>query len=274
MRGGWSRTAVLIAAATLPGCDPGLPGLGGPITLPDPLPCSVETDWQIRGFSDSDLGDGALLLPLGHSRQLFVYEGPSLGNGGCGDEEIVSIRWISTRPDVAGGFEPGPGRRWAWLTGLNPGETRISAEVVLADGGTVTAPLTRLGTPYPVRVVSPPAPPEGRSVLLEGDVALEPEEQTQSPDARAYLVFEVPVGGTLDMIVDWESSASDVIAHMCQGEVAFPLGCSPLIDGTRYHDEKPVAASAETTPGTHTLWITNSGPGPERVTYQVGLTPG
>lgn len=65
----------------MPSCGSGSTGLGGPISLPDPLPCSAETNWQVSGFVEGDVGADALLLPVGHSRELFVYEGPSLGGG-------------------------------------------------------------------------------------------------------------------------------------------------------------------------------------------------
>jgi hypothetical protein len=269
-----SRTALLIAAAMLPGCGAGSVSLPDePIRLPDPLPCSARTPWQISGFAESDFVAGALVLPLGRGRQLFVYEGPSLGGGGCTDEQIASIRWVSTRPDVAGGFEPGAGKRWAWLTGRALGETMVSAEVVLAGGATVTAPLTWRGAPSPVRVVAAAPPPGGRSVLLEGEVGLEPEKQGAYREARAYLVFQSTAAGTLDIVVDWRSPSNRVIVHLCPGEVAFPQGCVPLIDGTRYRDHKPVVASAKANPGPHTLWISNSGPGRETVSYEVGLVP-
>ena len=126
---------------------------------------------------------------------------------------------------------------------------------------------------YPVRVTAGSPPPEGRQVLLDGAVELEPEPKCCVETARAYLVFEVPAAGVLDMLVDWDSLSNKVIAHMCQGETGFPLGCVPIIDGTRYLGVKPVSASTHTTPGPHTLWITNAGPGAESVRYQVDLIP-
>jgi hypothetical protein len=114
-------------------------------------------------------------------------------------------------------------------------------------------------------------PPESRQVLLEGVVDLEPEPRCCVATARAYLVFDVPAAGVLDMFVDWGSASNQVIAHMCQGETGFPLGCVPIIDGTRHMGMKPVSASTHTTAGPHTLWITNGGQGVETVRYEVGF---
>jgi len=75
------------------------------------------------------------------------------------------------------------------------------------------------------------------------------------------------------MFVDWESASNEVIAHMCPGETGLPLGCVPIVDGTRHTGEKPVSGAAPTTPGPHTLWITNGGPEADRVRYQAGLIP-
>jgi hypothetical protein len=189
------------------------------------------------------------------------------------DEAVAPVRWLSANPEVAN-FTPGRSPREAWLTGLSAGETFVSGKVALVDGRILTAPLGWGGGTAPVRVVDGVPPPEGRRVLLEGAVDLEPEPTGFVAAARAYLVFDVPVSGILDMNVDWTSVENRVTAHMCPGEVEYPGGCVPIIDGTQLRGQKPVSASALTDPGAHTLWITNSGPGAETVRYQVGLVSG
>lgn len=265
----WSVAVVVAVACCLPACNMDLALFDEPITLPT-MSCLEASAWRIGGFSAADTSDGSVaILPRGHSRRLFVY--PVGGIIVDCDEAVVSVRWASTRSDVAELREEGDPPRWAWLTGRTLGETSVSADVTLSDGRALTARLTVGGDELPVRVVSPLDPSVGRRVLIEGTVDLEPENTGRNPAARAYLVFDVPEPGMLNMNVDWESVGNDVIAHLCPGET--DSGCVPIIDGNRFRGRKPVSASTQITPGVHTLWITNGGPEAETVRYQVGLIP-
>jgi hypothetical protein len=245
---------------------------GGPLCLlcaPAPTgPCSANDPFEISGFESADYGNGAALLPVGHSRNLAVL--PRYFPGCQGGVEAT--RWNSSRPEVAA-FEAQSG----WLTGLSPGDTSVSARVSFTDGTSTTAyGLYPSRGAVPVRVVVP-TEPEGRRLLLEGTVDLEGERTDGGwiPRAttRAYLVFEVPEDGLVDMVVDWDSAASPVIAHVCRGVIEFDWGCVPIIDGAQLTGRKPMIGSVRTSSGQHTLWITNGGREPEVVRYSVGLVP-
>ena len=71
---------------------------------------------------------------------------------------LASVQWRSTAPDVAAVTARDPAT--AELHGVAPGETRVSADVVLADGSRLTAELHGVPSPgsplmrvYAVRVV-------------------------------------------------------------------------------------------------------------------------
>lgn len=260
-------------AALLTACLPGR-DLLGPGSTPPPLDCRLEEDWVVGGFLSDEFDrpvcvPPAALLPVGHSRELFVAPF-RLGAAGC-DEAVSATRWVSTDPSVAA-FTPGSRRRFDWLTGLATGETNVWAEVTLDNGRAITARLLNFSSSArvdTVRVIPPPGLPAGRSVIFRGSVDLLPQAAGSASQAR--LPFQVPVAGTLDMLVDWRSPTNRITPHLCAGEVPQGSGCIPLIDGTRFSGRKPVAASAAVSAGLHTLWVSSGGSGEERVAYEFGL---
>ena len=241
-------------------------------------PCLNATDWVVDGIGDRvDAPPGkapAFVLATGLRQELHVS--PQVARyDGC-DEAIRSVRWITSHPETAD-FEAGKRPSYQWLVARQPGDTQVSAEVTLSNGGVFPAPLRSfLHGPIPiVRVVPSPGAAANRTVLLRGTVDLEGEFGNPlilKPSARLYQAFDVPTAGTIDMVVSWRAAANSVLSSVCQGETAFPLGCVSVIDGNRSAGTIPQVGSARTTPGRHTLWITNRGPGAEQVEYEIGLT--
>lgn len=240
---------------------------GFSFTYSPPPPCTSGSNfWIFTGFDFSDLVDQKVSITAGTSRVISIQ--PS----DC-PELVTAVRWSSSRPEVAGGFLPGGTKLDSWLVAAQPGETTITAELSFTDGKTAFAPL-KVGASVATLRVVPASTPAGRRVLLTGSVDLAADSRGADPAGRAYLGFEVPAAGTLDIVVDWSSYSNRVIPHVCrQPPPAFPLGCSPIIDGTRFKDRKPVIASVRTTAGTHTLWISNDGPAVEKIRYEVGFVP-
>jgi hypothetical protein len=243
-------------------------GFGSSFTPTPPCTSSSSFAIGIGNVSFSDLLDQRVVLTSGTSRLVWIH--PS----DC-QEIVTGVRWSSSRPEVAGGFLPGGTRLDSWLVTSQPGETEISAQISFTDGRTAVAPLKVATTVATLRVVAAPAPPAGRRVLLAGVADLTASPQSSDPAARAYLGFEVPASGTLDIVVDWTALSSSIIAIVCrQAPPAFPLGCSPvIIDGNRFTGHKPVVASIRTTAGSHTLWLSNGGPAAEKVRYEAGFVP-
>lgn len=151
----------------------------------------------------------------------------------------------------------------------------MQAEVALKSGVKHRAILSvgSAGALESVRVAAAEPPPAGRTVVLRGEAALDPRSSSPSGAFEARIPFEAPTAGVLDMAVDWGAPTNHVLAHVCPGLMQAGLGCVPVIDGNRVADSKPLLASAPVGAGTYTLWITNPGPGRERVRYEVGLTP-
>ena len=272
---------VLGVVAALPAC--GRDGGGGGTCLTcfefKTEPCLNATDWVVSGFGDNvDAPPGkppAFLLVTGLRQELFVSPHAIALYDHC-DEAVGSVRWITSRPETAD-FEAGRAPSYQWLVGRVPGETQVSAEVTLRNGAVFPAPMGSTffhGTISIVRVVPcawPTAKPHG---LAEGDHRLEAElgnPLIPKPSARLYQGFDVPTAGRIDMVVSWRAAADSVISHLCQGDAAFPGGCVPIIDGNRSTGTIPQVGSAQTTPGRHTLWITNGGPDAEQVEYEIGL---
>lgn len=256
----------LVCAACSSGSPTGGSGFSSSFTLPPP--CTSSSSFWIGGFGFSDLVDQKVVLTSGTSRGIYILQLD------C-PEIITAVRWNSSRPEVAGGFLPGATKLDSWLMASQPGEATISAEISFTDGKTALAPLKVGGTTVTgLRVVAAPAPPATRRVVLSGVVDLTASPVPSDPAARAYLGFEVPAPGTLDIVVDWSAPSNKIIAHVCrQAPPAFPLGCSPIIDGNRFPGHKPMIASVRTIAGTHTLWISNVGPGAEKIRYEAGLVP-
>lgn len=259
----WKTAVPLLLAAGLAGCGPDSSDGSHCLFCFDPVPVSCGgVRWYVAasGVDTGDVGPGGVVqLAQGQSRRLTVFTDPLWTT--C---VVTSVAWSSSDPSAVS-LEPSSSTS-TWMTALAPGESRISAEVVLDTGDRRTAPLGVLGTSVNVvRVVPPPPPSPTRVVVAHGEVDLEPH-------ADAHVPFSVPSVGTLDMAVDWGTPTTLLYAHVCPGEV-LTSGCVPVIDGNRSHGLKPLVGTARVQAGTYTFWIANEGPAAERVVYEAGLTP-
>jgi hypothetical protein len=155
---GLKLLASLALSGGLAGCGSNLDlGLGGS-DLNIPLPCAIGS-WAVRGFgyqhftSSSD----ALLTATIRRNETVRLTLTTLQPSNC-DDKVSAVQWVSTAPGVAG--VESTGLTTADLTGIAPGETRVSAEVTFSDGTRRTAELHAVpsaGSPvlrvYAVRVV-------------------------------------------------------------------------------------------------------------------------
>ena len=181
-------------------------------------PCLNATNWEVSGFGESvDAPPGkppAFVLVTGQRQELYASPQAIAVYDDC-DEAIRSVRWITSRPETAA-FEAGSRPSLQWLVGRMPGETQVSAEVTLTNGGVFPAPLlSGLRGPIPtVRVVPSPGAPPNRTVLLRGTVGLDAEfgnPLIPKPSARLYQGFDVPTAGRIDMVVSWRAAANSVM---------------------------------------------------------------
>ena len=224
-----SRSTLFFLALVLPGC--GSFDLGLPTVPTVPVqPCTEADKWDIAGFDGYDVGAGGVVLfSVGESRQLVTSPGAEFVD--C-DAAVASVRWTSSNSRVAS-FEPGT--RVAWLTARSTGETEIRADVTLTTGATRAAFLSIFlpssgQSAHTIRVVPAPVPPAGRKIIFSRTVTLEPSPGTAGPYAIRQA-FDVPAAGTLDMVVDWQSTNNQITAHVCPGVVSGTAGCVPVIDG-------------------------------------------
>jgi len=94
----------------------------------------------------------------------------------------------------------------AWITGVAPGTTTVTARTVFADGRTQDA------QPASVRVVPSPGPPAGSTVIARGGVPIDaptPPPGTVSEISR-YVPSETRAAGQADITVDWVSPTDRV----------------------------------------------------------------
>jgi hypothetical protein len=158
------RTKAALVGATAAlwfcGCSPG--SIGSPgfnLTLPQ-WECTSADTWVIRGFQYDNfpaLAPGELLAATVRRGDVVPLRVGTLASTGC-DASVAQVRWTSTSPDVA--TVAANGALGAELRAVNAGDTRVSADLTLADGGRVTAELHAVptaGSPllrvYVVRVV-------------------------------------------------------------------------------------------------------------------------
>jgi len=151
---------VAVALAAMVGCGGGGAGEGISLgSLPDTSCTSADT-WVARGFQYdhfADSGADTLLTATLRRGEVVPLRVTTHRTTGC-DDEVASVQWRSTSADVAA-LTP-TSRLESDLAGLRPGETTVSAEVILDDGSRVTAELYAVpqeGSPllrvYTVRVV-------------------------------------------------------------------------------------------------------------------------
>jgi hypothetical protein len=155
------------------------------------------------------------------------------------------------------------------------GSTRFGAAVTLASGRVIRAVPAHPFAPHsPVEVlqVLPETAAPGRRVIASGELDF-PAPPATSP-ANAYVELQIASGGTVDMRVDWESTANSLYANLCQGAVVPGFGCSPqAIPGNPQGDRKPITGFAVLPPGAYTLVVQSRGPGAEHARYEIGVRP-
>lgn len=268
------RTLLFAMLLALPGCSIDL-GTILPSSSPEPVrPCAEADAWRISGFLATDVVTGggappAVGMVVGESREVLATPERSSAFTGC-EAVTASVRWISTSPAVAA-FGPGTSR--VWLTAASAGDTDVRAEVTLTNGRVHVARISAsvVGGVDRIHVSLPESPTAGRTVILSGSVPL---AASPSGGTDARLPFEVRSAGTLDMVVDWQTPGNRVFALVCPGAVVPPpLGCAPVIDGTRASGKKPLTGRATVTSGAYWLLISNGGPGEEVIRYEAGLVP-
>jgi hypothetical protein len=126
-------------------------------------------------------------------------------------------------------------------------------------GGPTTPTATPVPTPTPPAVVS-----QGAGLPLAAGYA-------------GLVNVTTARTGTLDVTVDWTYPANDVDVLLTRGACTFDqliaLQCTILAfsDSTTAKPEKIHAESAAA--GTYSLFVENTGPGDESVSFQVVLTP-
>jgi hypothetical protein len=140
------------------------------------------------------------------------------------------------------------------------GAVALAASLV-ACGGDNGVPPTAPSTP------APPPPP----VVVSGATGLALEA-----DVLARVVFEATRSGTLDATVDWTFPENDLDVGILGGNCSFEqfLGNQcPIVAISASTTAKPERISGAVNAGTYTLFIENTGPGDETISYQVVLTP-
>jgi hypothetical protein len=156
-RPAWPVVATAVAVGGLSGCGAGSLDLSG--LAPEPgWECTARDAWVVQGFDYSHFlaaAPGELLTATVSRGEVVALQLTNRVSTAC---DVAEVQWRSTSPDVAtvtsrGGLD-------ADLRGVAPGETRVSADLVLADGSRHSAALHAVpshGSPllrvYAVRVV-------------------------------------------------------------------------------------------------------------------------
>ena len=139
--------------------------------------------------------------------------------------------------------------------------TAFAASLAACGGSSPSTP-----TPTPTPVPTPPPP----QVLVQGGDTLEAEFTGRLP-------FTTTRAGMLEATVDWTYATNDLDVALVQGDCSFEQAaaaqCTVLAisESTTAKPEKITANSAAA--GTYTLFIENTGPGDESISFQVVLTP-
>ena len=122
----------------------------------------------------------------------------------------------------------------------------------------------------PLSPETPPPPPPPPSVVSQG-VGLSLEAQF-----LGRVVFTTTRAGTLQATVDWTFDENDVDVGIFAGDCSFDqfmnAQCQIIaISGST--TAKPERVQGAAAAGSYTLFIENTGPGDETLSYQVVLTP-
>ena len=117
---------------------------------------------------------------------------------------------------------------------------------------------------------TPPPPPPPPVVVSQG-VGLALEAQF-----LGRVVFTTTRAGTLQATVDWTFDENDVDVGILTGDCSFDQFVSAqceIVAISASTTAKPERVRGAAAAGTYTLFIENTGPGDETLSYQVVLTP-
>jgi hypothetical protein len=275
-RGVPSVPLVLALTAMAAACGGSPAGVCTPYLLPPFDPdCEMTAD-DCRGYVQTaswavDLHGAELLA--GDSRRASVT--PGLPDSTCIDL-IGSVNWFVADPAVAASAPIGAKNARpevaadiarAWITGLGPGETTITARVTLTDGS------TRDARPGALRVVAAARSPRRQIVVADGTVVISFNQFTNH-GSGGPIGFRVPQPGWLDVTLDWPDFSSvlsvDVYGGVC---TAFPCQGPRIVNGGRLEYVKPRRAGVPVQGGDYTLAMWGVGSGTIQARYEVRFTP-
>jgi hypothetical protein len=261
-----------LAAVLLLGWLPGCVDLGSMMTM-DATPSfdcarlSTEQTWWI-GPSGWTTTPDPLPLAVGGTQLLYVE--PSQASLHC-PGTITSVTWSLQDSGVAKIDPRPPEYDDTWITGLNPGTTTVTVDLVFADGRTRQASRTV--------VVSVSSPPAGSGIVLEGTVELDACAGITVCDYRRWVPFSLPNGARqLDATLDWTSiwNEGDLVLHTgtCEGGTITPCPGLGLVPTTDVWRVKPLPLSTTNLPaGPYTLRVDNVGRGRDTFHYEVRVIP-
>lgn len=247
-----SALGLMLAACSQP------PGCAIPTGPVEPQDCASlsKASWTIFMYGSS------IPLPVGHSRELSLN--PHVDSE-CATS-VASVTWSIENPGVAEVAAKGPAHRGnAWVTGVTPGQTAVTARIVFSDG------MAQSAQPTSFRVNELEAPSPASSVVAEGSVDVDAPASGQQ--VSRFVSFTVRAAGNIDVTVDWVSPLNNVSVVLFQG-VCSTVPCSGnLVASVRDPHVKPRVASNRVAAGDYSIRIDNLGPGAEACRYQVRLTP-
>ncbi len=134
----------------------------------------------------------------------------------------------------------------------------------------VTASLAACGSSTPSQPTPTPTPAPTPQVLAQGGDTLKANEVGLLPITTART-------GALEVTVDWTFAANDIDVALARGSCSFDqfvaqqCTVAAISASTTAKPEKIRADNAAA--GTYTLFIENTGPGNESISFQVVLTP-
>lgn len=208
-------------------------------------------------------------FPMGESRQVSLS---SFGGYSpltvCADR-VLSLAWEVSDTSVASlAPQAQAAPRWVWVTGVSPGRAFVTARIRFVDGS------ERMAGPADMRIV-PPAGPPGALLIASGRLTFPGASGvcTATSSSCSHENFDVPTAGRVDVMVDWGSPLNNAAFNVFPGHCSGVTSCgAPLGFHTRV-GAKPARASSSLQAGPYTLRVSNGGPGPETVRYEVWLTP-
>jgi hypothetical protein len=153
----------------------------------------------------------------------------------------------------------------AWVTGVTPGQTAVTARIGFSDGTTQAAP------PTPFRVAALETSSAQSTLIAEG--ALEVDAPAPGRQQSRFASFSVPRPGDLDVTVDWISPLNNVSVVLFEGICSTVPFSGGIVTFVRDPNVKPRVASGRVVAGDYSIRIDSVGPGAESCRYQVRLRP-